>query len=303
MLPLELREEILKLPETDNHSIAIVTGNWPRHKRFAYRVQKEFGKSVIAWYELDGSQKTRYTAYGRIKDQLSSTSKNRLFLRLLKKILSGVNFVQHDNSYEMSALITEKEFFKKEIEELETFSVIKPKKINPADVHSREFVDELRKINPYFLLTLGGPLYAKPLIEAARGIAINQHAGHSPVLKGNNTTDWALYHRQIKYVSSTVHMLTSGADAGPILRRSNPCIFPYDAYQTILPRVVALGTELMIEVVGDIIKDKRLIIFRQPREIGRTYLAKEFTDNIRNAILRDFNTGWLCKELSRLRQF
>jgi len=259
MLPIELKEEILKLPETDNHNIIIMTGNLLRHKRFAYRIQKEFGNLVVAWYELDSAQKVRYAR--------------------------------------------EEELFKKEIEELEAFSTIKPKKINPLDVHSEEFVNEVKKINPYFFLTLGGPLYTKPLLQAARGIAINQHAGHSPILKGSSTTEWALYHRNIKYVSSTVHITTSGADAGPILRRSNPCMFPNDSYEKIFSRVVALGTELMIEVVHDIIKDKRLVIFKQPREMGRTYLQKEFNHNIRNAIVKDFKAGWLSKELSKLRQF
>ena len=53
MRPIELQEQAIKLPDTDNHSIVLVTGQDLRHKRFAYRLQQEFGDLVVAWFELD----------------------------------------------------------------------------------------------------------------------------------------------------------------------------------------------------------------------------------------------------------
>lgn len=53
MIPLELEQETITLPEAYNHSIVLVTGTELRHKRSAYRLQKEFGDKVIAWYEFD----------------------------------------------------------------------------------------------------------------------------------------------------------------------------------------------------------------------------------------------------------
>jgi len=301
MLPLELKERFLKLPKTDNHNIVIMTGDQLRHKRFAYRIQKEFGSLVVAWYELDSTQKARYT---RAKSNSLKKAVRSIFKRgIIAAIALGINRIMHKRIFRIHPSKPEEELFKNEIEELRPYSVIKPIKINPWDVHSKEFINEVAKIKPYFLLTLSGPLYTKPLLLTARGVAINQHAGHSPILRGGRTTEQALYHRNINHVSSTVHITTSGADAGPILRRSNPCIFPHDTYQKVFSRVVALGTELMIEVVRDIIKDKRLVIFKQPNAMGRTYLAKEFDRNIKRALNKDFKTGWLRNELSKLRQF
>ena len=53
MLPLELKQENLQLPNTDSHDIVLITGSGLRHKRFALRIQNEFGRLVKAWYELD----------------------------------------------------------------------------------------------------------------------------------------------------------------------------------------------------------------------------------------------------------
>ncbi len=182
--------------------------------------------------------------------------------------------------YYAAQVVAEQALFGQEVADLESSVLCQPVKIHPADVNSPAFVHEIERLSPYFLLTLGGPLYKKSLLDAVRGIAINQHAGHSPELRGSNTTEWALYHRNLDHVSATVHLTTSGADAGPILRRSNPCLFPSDDVNTVFARVVALGTELMIESVQEIIADKNVIIFPQPLRTGKTYLSKQLPDII-----------------------
>ncbi len=53
MHPPELSPERLQLPDTDNHSIVLITGNQLRHRRFALRMQQVFGEQVVGWYELD----------------------------------------------------------------------------------------------------------------------------------------------------------------------------------------------------------------------------------------------------------
>jgi len=199
----------------------------------------------------------------------------------------------------LASLSAEKKLFFNEIEDLKPYAKVKPRIINPLDIHDEAILDEIRRLDPYFILTLGGPLYKKQLLELARGLAINQHAGHSPDMKGSRTTEWALFHRNIRYVSNTIHILSTGADDGPILRRSNPCMFRDDTINTIFLRVVALGTELMIEVVQDIILNKKVTIYRQPRMTGRTYLGRDFSTHIMRSLVRDFKSGWLNDELKR----
>ena len=145
----------------------------------------------------------------------------------------------------------------------------------------------------YFFLTLGGPLYKTKLIKSIRGFAINQHAGFSPQYKGSNTINWALYHRKLDFIGSTIHIIDSGADSGLIFRRSNVVIQNDDTLNTIFNRTVALGNELMIEVINEIIDNDYIRIFQQPKYSGNTYLFKEFTSDHMICVLKDLRNGWL----------
>ena len=49
----------------------------------------------------------------------------------------------------------------------------------------------------------------------------------------------------------------------------------------------------MIEVMKEIIEEDSILIFKQPKSIGTTYLSKELTNDILIAIMKDFKDGWL----------
>jgi methionyl-tRNA formyltransferase len=317
MIPIELKGEIYKFPKTDNYDIVVVTGSDLRHKRFAYRMQQEFSDKIVAWFELDKTVKTnantteplnlinRIVEYYKSEKVLNLKKNGFLnYLRILWRLTK--NKIQLRNTllqYERSARNNEEELFLKEINRIKKYAHLSPIKVHPNEINSEIFISKINNINPYFFLTLGGQLYKKPLLNSIRGVALNQHAGHSPDLKGAFTIEWALYKRSLNYVSNTVHITTTGADAGPILRRSNPCIFYKDNIHTIFARSVALGTELMIEVVNDIISKKNIIAYKQPRNSGITYLYKEFSSNVKLSLVRDFKTNWLSKELEQQRNF
>ena len=309
MHPSELLPERLQLPATDNHGIVLITGKQLRHRRFALRMQQVFGELVVGWYELDRGTGKRKREGGRggeeergkLQRVASRIMRGDVLARGRERLLARRN----DNAlrqYYAAQAGAEQALFGQEVAELEPSAVRQPVPIHPKDVNNPAFVQEIEALSPYFFLTLGGPLYKKPLLDAVRGVAINQHAGHSPDLRGSNTTEWALYHRNLDYVSATVHITTSGADAGPILRRSNPCLLPTDSVNTIFARVVALGTELMIESVQEIIADKNVVTFPQTPRTGKTYLSKQFPDII-ESIMRDFRNSWLQKALEQQRQF
>src|SRR5688572_20993558 len=181
MLPHELDERRLRLPETADHRIAIVTGTALRHRRFAYRIQQEFGSLVAAWFEL---------GTGRQEPESQRIAEDRLF--------------------------------QSEVQELRDCAVVRSTAV--ADPNARDFVQTLRELDPYFLLSLGGPLYRPEVLDCARGIALNQHAGWSPTFRGSNTVGWALYHRQLGGVGTTAHSTTAELDGGPIPRRSQAAL-------------------------------------------------------------------------------
>ncbi|MEE8342091.1 MAG: formyltransferase family protein [Candidatus Neomarinimicrobiota bacterium] len=318
MKPIDLPGQEVNLPETDNHNIVIVTGTDLRHKRFAYRLQQEFGNLVVAWFEIDNTlistNNQESQSDNLIKRVLSYYKSENAFnfrkngiihsLRIIFSLtIKKLNERRILSQYAKYAQNNETKLFEKEINRLKKYSILNPIKIDQKKINSSEFIEKIEKINPYFFITLGGQLYGKSLLNKIRGVALNQHAGHSPNLKGAFTIEWALYQRKINFISNTIHITTTGADAGPILRRSNPCIFPTDNIHTIFARSVALGTELMIEVVKEIISNKTVIVFKQPKNFGMTFLYKEFSPSIKQSIVRDFKSNWLSRELERLRTF
>jgi methionyl-tRNA formyltransferase len=264
MLPHELDERRLRLPETTDHRIVIITGTALRHRRFAYRIQQEFGSLVAAWFEVG-------------------------------KPIPGP--VAGEDRQERA----EQRLFESEVEELRRGAAVRPSAV--VDPNAREFVRTLRELAPYFLLSLGGPLYRPEVLDCASGVAINQHAGWSPTFRGSNTVGWALYHRQLACVGTTVHITTAEVDAGPILRRSQAALTPWDTPEACFARVVALGTELMCEVVKDIIDSKEIVVYDQPPGRGVAYLGAQFDRAIEKAIHRDFSNGWLEEAIRGQKHF
>ena len=164
-------------------------------------------------------------------------------------------------------------------------------------------MEALTELDPYFLLSLGGPLYRPEVLDCARGIAINQHAGWAPTFRGSNTVGWALYHRQLGCVGTTVHITTAELDGGPILRRSQAALTPWDTPEACFARVVALGTELICEVVKGIIDSKEVVSATSRPSRAAAYLGPQFDGAIENAIHRDFSNGWLEQAIRGQRHF
>jgi methionyl-tRNA formyltransferase len=309
MIPEELEPKTIKLP--DNDSPRILTGNSLRHRRFALRIQQEFTTLVAGWYCFSG-------------DALKQAPKSRKekIQQLIKDFWVGLKAEIRTSNYFNGMYYpvkftlrkirlrrffatfyrAEQKLFREEVEALSRFRVTEPRTFTKSDLRSDQFMDELKQHNAYFLLTLGGPIYSQDFLKTVSGICLNQHAGHSPEYKGSYTTEWALYHRDIQKISNTVHVTTPGADSGPIVKRSEPCFGPNDKAGEAFCRVVALGTEMLIQTVHEIIQNKTLTVYPQP-DSGKTYHSKEFTDEIALAVDQTVETGFIQKSLKQYRNF
>jgi methionyl-tRNA formyltransferase len=308
MIPHDLAGSPLSLPETDRHTIVLITGavgsDLP-YERFALRMQEEFGPLVVAWFQYRpkpahrGPSSRLGAARRRVREEL-----RQVYLapgtvwRWPRKALGTFR----ERVLRQSPLArAQTRLFREEVEQLRGHGRLTPTPVE--DPSSSEFIAEVRRLDPYFFLSLGGPLYTDELLRAVRGIALNQHAGWSPQYRGSHTIAWALYHRDLDCVGATVHQTTSGADAGPIFRRAQACLLPDDDMHTCFARAVALGTELMCETVHELIADKRPVAYPQPRGQGRTYRAADLDGATRDWIAQDLAHGWLGMELERSRRF
>ncbi len=190
----------------------------------------------------------------------------------------------------------EERFFGRQVRAAEGRAEIRP--VPVADLNDDEVYREITETQPYFLLTLGGPLIRRRLIEAPRGLAINQHSGWSPEMKGGNCVHAALYQRRADRVGITVHLLSTAADAGDIIRRTAAKLHPEDSTEDCFMAALALGTQLMIQTVESLLKADKLLVYAQPHG-GTTYLADDFDDAMRERIQTDIEGGWLAEALAR----
>ncbi len=310
VIPRELAPQAIEFPKTDRYTIVLITGGALRHRRFAYRIRKEFGDLVIGWFQYEyGPPAVRAKATPAPSRSSRVAGKLRKLASLNPRIYreavsTRVAARRHQKLRALRRIRqeqAERMLFAEEVEQLAQETGATPVKV--AEPNGSEFLETIRKLDPYFFLSLGGPLYRKELLAAARGAAINQHAGWSPTYRGANTVEWALYHRNLDGLGATVHITAPGADSGPILRRSHPCLTSRDTPETCFCRVVALGTELICEVVRNIMDGRPLQTYPQPLNEGRTYLSRQLDDAILREVYRDFEDGWLGRELNRLRAF
>jgi methionyl-tRNA formyltransferase len=307
MIPAELEASLLSLPNADSCRIVVITGSELRHDRFALRLQAEFPELVVAWLQIGRPHVPVATRPGKgrrspaSRNMLASMTafgsrmRNSLKARLARRATAPTTGPRPTQD------IVEQRMFGDEIDVLKKLSYISPQAVR--DSNSAETIALVKALDPYFILTLGGAIYGKELRDCARGLALNQHDGWCPEYRGSNTVDWALYHRDLPKVSNTIHILTDGMDSGPIMRRSSACLAVDDCPESCFARSVALGTELMCEVVRELIQTKMARIFPQPQFSGFTYRRKDMTNNVRKAIRKDLQERMIRTDLFRRTRF
>lgn len=315
----ELREHTINLPQEVKKKIVILTGSELRHIRFALRIQEVFGDLVVSWYQISkkDSEHSLKTVLIKLRNKFfldtwifsfSAYRKKFGYIQTIKKALASRRKVIDNiwtyyylHKFRKRLKSTEKRFFQKEIVRLKAIACVKPVVIN--DPNDKEVVESIHELNPYFILTLNVPLYKKALIANTKGLALNLHAGWAPIFKGTRAVEWALYHRDLKRLGPTVHLLSSGSNAGPIVRRAWPILLEEDTPESCYIRAVILGTELMIEAIEEAIEFGKLKLYEQNPEAGRTYLDSDTSSLLFRSIYSDFKKQWLSQEIERIISF
>jgi methionyl-tRNA formyltransferase len=325
MIPSELRSSIIDLPPADRCPIVAFTGGELRHDRFALRLQSEFPGLVVAWIRIVPSAGLNATGSRNGSEHASRAAggvatAQKISDRVLRVVSRGIAHLQSHNGRahiaariratlprarrwvvrgvgpQPSQVATEERIFGDEVRRMRKIAYVEPTMVaNPNDP---EVIAKVRALDPYFILTLGGAIYGRELRECARGLALNQHDGWCPDYRGTDTVGWALYHRDLARIGNTIHILADGMDSGPILRRSTVCLAADDTLESCFARSVALGTELMVETVRELIATKRARIFPQPQLTGHTYLGWQMNDGIVDRIRGDLRQGLIASELS-----
>ncbi|HHH27962.1 MAG TPA: hypothetical protein ENK57_06415 [Polyangiaceae bacterium] len=318
MLVHDLPSEPLALPEGERRSAVFFSGDSLRHHRLGYLLQRRFPGLLKAWWiyapkrsrrlqdkltkawRLVANSQTGKEAIGLLRNGdlagLGQIAQRRLRKGDLGRLRRTLSAYATPSNYAQ----VEREMFGDEVEALRAEASMHPVYIESPNKGAQ--VDELAAIDPYLIVTFGGPLLSGRVLGKARGLAINQHAGWSPALKGASTTETAIYHRQLGWVGNTVHVMDTHADSGAILRRSTAALHPDDDLAHCFFAVCAVGSKMMLEVIDAALHDETLTTFPQPRG-GSTVLNIDYTPAKRRAIERDIASGWLSDALDIVKSF
>jgi hypothetical protein len=316
MVPHELASATIRMPPGNRYSAVYLSGNRPRHLRLGYLLQHRFPGLLEQWWihEPGGhvarprdpatgsllergavSQAVAMIRNGEISE-LGGKVRRKLKRGGLRQVARAARL--YSARGELARI--EEEMFGGDVQALRKGAELHPRPVDSPNAPAQ--VRELEALGPYFLIVFGGPLLRGELLACARGLALNQHAGWAPELKGSFTTETALYHRKLGWVGNTVHVMDTSADAGAILRRSTAALHPDDRPGHCFMAVVAVGSKLMLEVIEAALEADELTAFPQPA-VGETVLSIDYDAVRREAVRRDFAGGWLGDALRMAQDF
>jgi len=318
MLPHDVPSETRALPAGDRRSAVYFSGDGLRQLRLGYLIQERFPGLLKAWWisAPKSSQRLRpklEKAWRMVSSGPPSTGTMELLREGDLRNLVGIarRRIRRGDLRRLGRIVklatrrdpyarVEEEMFGAEVKAFEARAALHPERVDRFD--SEEHLARMSAIDPYLIVTFGGPLLRGRVLEKARGLAINQHAGWSPSLKGSYTTETAIYHRELGWIGNTVHVMDTQADSGAILRRSTCTLHPDDDLAHCVLAVCAVGSKLMLESIDTILHADRVDVFPQPRG-GQTLLNVDFTLAKRDAVARDLRGGWLADALAATRDY
>ena len=176
MILSDTRQIKQSLSKINKPTIVILTGSSMRHDRFALRIQEEFKINVLAYYRINNSKKTKskkinliydkvYTVINSIKGKLNtSRGLKSKFVIFVKEIIYLISFVKnylYKAKVKKEVLNSEKKILSLELSRLYKSSFLSPINISSNDVNSINFLNEIKILDPYFFVVLGGPIISK----------------------------------------------------------------------------------------------------------------------------------------------
>jgi methionyl-tRNA formyltransferase len=211
----------------------------------------------------------------RVVWQAQPTPKRPLVDRLRKlrpgTVLRRLDNALHEHRFEVMLRDMSRELFgRDEPPRIETTATVEARRINEP-----EFAEQLAQSRPEILLVNGAPLLKEPIYGLPALGTVNCHFGIAPAYRGSFTLFWPLYHRDYDNLGATLHYLTRGLDAGPIIGRAYPALEPGDREGTVMAKCARVATELVIDYL-EAVHDGRVAGIPQPptghlyRKVDRT---------------------------------
>lgn len=154
------------------------------------------------------------------------------------------------------------------------------------NINSEEAYTKLKALSPDVIVSIAyDQILERRLLDLAKTIAFNVHAGDLPKYRGNNPINWAIINGEEK-IGITAHVMSEEIDLGPIIKKIYVPVTLEDNYATVLKRVVTSIPDLVLDVLNQI-RNRTIKLQYISREEG-FYLPRR---GQKDEIIRWFDTS------------
>ena len=116
------------------------------------------------------------------------------------------------------------------------------------------------------------------MLESVRVPFVNLHWGWSPDYRAEGIVS-ALALEGPEALGVTVHLIDEGIDSGHILYRARPTVDPRDNFYSVALKLTVLGTDLLLKVAGDFVREGRLVGLRQSTHKAQLFSGKRLSEH------------------------
>ena len=123
-------------------------------------------------------------------------------------------------------------------------------------VNSEGCLNTLRLIQPDIVIVNGTRIISKAILQCTNAVFINMHAGITPMYRGSHGGYWALRNNDANNFGTTIHVIDTGVDTGPVLKQVFTKPEKVDNFTTYPILQAAIGIAALKEVLHEIIAGK-----------------------------------------------
>jgi len=222
--------------------------------------------------------------------------------------LDNLNFKDIQNVHFVSRYQTERDFFEECVLSSEDLS--NSQYIKRGEINKDEYIEEICKINPDFIITYGCCIVKPKLINLFKNRIINVHLGLSPYYFGSGTNFHPFVNKELSAIGCTFMYMDEGIDTGKIIHQIRADIGACDNIHQIGNRLIKKMTREFIELIRNFerVEGKP----SQASKIGKTYKRRDCTpdsiqrayENIRNGVCLEYlqNKNGLDLEFPLIKQ-
>ena len=192
----------------------------------------------------------------------------------------SVDYTDLDQVHFSSRRQTEIDFFQDCVSSFEDRS--NSEYIPRGSINEEKYVEEIRELNPDYIITYGCCIIKPKLLELFEERVINVHLGLSPYYFGAGTNFHPFVNGELAAIGCTFMYMDKGIDTGDIIHQLRAEVDACDSIHQVGNRLIKRMTEEFINLVKDF--DKVIEMTPLTDEVGKTYKMKDCTlDSLKQA--------------------